>query len=293
VRAYSVAAERAIAASPHVHPWHYYIGLLLHFPAEGTPFWTEASILALALVGGIAAWRGAGDVHQRALRLLSVYTLLMLVAYSAIPYKTPWCLLGFLHGMILLAGKGAVVLVRGATGAATRGTILALVAAAMAHLGWQAWAASFRFAADPRNPYVYAHTGEDVFEIVSRLERLCAAHPDGPAMPLSIVSRDNLWPLPFYLRRMTNVAWWDGVANDAKPAPVVMITPDMEPALVRRLYETPPPGERELYVRAFDRPLELRPGLELRAYAAASLWERYVRGTDEAWAGGRAKREPR
>ena len=34
------------------------------------------------------------------------------LAYSAISYKTPWCMLGFLHGMILLAGIGAVALIR-------------------------------------------------------------------------------------------------------------------------------------------------------------------------------------
>ena len=42
------------------------------------------------------------------LRFLGFYTLLMATAYSVIPYKTPWCLLGFLHGMVLLAGIGAV-----------------------------------------------------------------------------------------------------------------------------------------------------------------------------------------
>ena len=57
----------------------------------------------------------------RALRFLGFYTLLMLVAYSAIPYKTPWCLLGFLHGMILLAGAGAVCPGALASGARRRG----------------------------------------------------------------------------------------------------------------------------------------------------------------------------
>ena len=84
----------------------------------------------------------------------------MLASYSAIPYKTPWCLLGFLHGMILLAGAGAVVLVRRARAPRTRALVAVLLAAAAAQLGWQAHAASFRFAADPRNPYVYAHTGD-------------------------------------------------------------------------------------------------------------------------------------
>jgi hypothetical protein len=48
----------------------------------------------------------------------------------------------------------------------------------------------------------------------------------------------------------------------------------MEPALVRKLYDVPPPGERELYVSLFDQPVELRPQVELRGYARMSLWAR-------------------
>ena len=201
----------------------------------------------------------------------------MLVAYSAMPYKTPWCLLGFLHGMILLAGAGAVFLVRSLRGAALRAVIGVLLGSAAAHLGWQAFAGSFRFAADPRNPYVYAHTGTDVFEIVGRLKDLARAHPDGSSMPVQIISRENLWPLPWYLRGFSNVVWSNGVSDQARSAPVILVTPDMEPALVRKLYDLPPPGERELYVSIFERPVELRPGVELRGYAASRLWEEFRR----------------
>jgi len=199
----------------------------------------------------------------------------MLVTYSAIPYKTPWCLLGFLHGMILLAGAGAVWLVTVLRGTATRAVVGVLLAAAAAHLGWQAYEASFRFAADPRNPYVYAHTSPDVFEIAGRLKDLARVHPDGSSMPVQIISRANLWPLPWYLRGLARVEWWNGVPESARTAPVVLLTPDMEPALVRKLYDLPPPGERELYVSIFERPVELRPGVELRGYAASHLWEAY------------------
>jgi uncharacterized protein (TIGR03663 family) len=279
VRAYGIYVERAGAASWHFHPWDYYLRLLIHFPARGTPVWTEALVVVLAAAGGVAGWSASGipGADSRALRFLGFYTLLMLAIYSAIPYKTPWCLLGFLHGMILLAGAGAVFLVRAARGAAVRAVVAALLVAAGAHLGWQAFSGSFRFAADPRNPYVYAHTGTDVFEIVGRLSALARARPDGSSLPVQIISRENLWPLPWYLRGLSGVSWWNGVSDEASSAPVVVITPDMEPALVRKLYDLPPPGERELYVSAFDRPVELRPGVELRAYARKSLWDEFRR----------------
>jgi hypothetical protein len=114
-----------------------------------------------------------------------------------------------------------------------------------------------------------------VFTIVDRLKDAARAHSDGASLPVQVISRENLWPLPWYLRGFSNVGWWNGVSDEAKPAPVILLTPDMEPALVRRLYEVPPPGERELYVSLIDRPIELRPAVELRGYVANGLWERF------------------
>jgi hypothetical protein len=128
------------------------------------------------------------------LRFLVVYTLLMVIAYTVIPYKTPWCLLGFLHGMILLAGIGAVRLFHAFGSTRMRRTlVLACLGAAVVHLGWQAWAGSFRYEADPRNPWVYAHTTTDVFVVAGRIERLARAHPLGPAMRAGHRPQ-NLWP---------------------------------------------------------------------------------------------------
>jgi uncharacterized protein (TIGR03663 family) len=279
VRAYGIWLARAGTDSWHAHPWDYYFRLLIHFPADGTPVWSEGLILVLAVAGAVAAWspRRIPGADPRVLRFLALYTLILALGYAAIPYKTPWCLLGFLHGMILLAGAGTVWIVqafRGATGKVAISTVLLV---GMVHLGWQSWSGSFRFPADPRNPYVYAHTGTDVFEIAGRLEQVARSRPDGEPVPLQVISRENLWPLPWYLRRLPRVGWWTGVSMEAETAPLVVVTPDMEPALVHKLYEVPPPGEREMYVRVFDRPLELRPQVEVRGYASKPLWDDFRR----------------
>jgi uncharacterized protein (TIGR03663 family) len=279
LRTYTHYAALAGSASPHVHAWDYYLRLLIHSPAQATPVWTEGLIVGLAAVGAAAGWsrRGIPGADARMLRFLGFYVLVLLALYSAIPYKTPWCVLGALHGMVLLAGAGAAFLVGAFRARAAKALVCALLVSAASQLGWQAFSASFRFAADPRNPYVYAHTGNDVFVIARRVTDLAEAHPDAASMPVHVVGRDNLWPLPWYLRRLSRVSWWNGVSDEAAVAPVVLVTPEMEPALVRRLYDVPPPGERELYVGIFEQPVELRPRLELRGYAARSLWEEYRR----------------
>ena len=101
-------------------------------------------------------------------------------------------------------------------------------------------------------------------------------------MPLQIISRENLWPLPWYLRKLSAVQWWNGVSDQAPSAPAILATPDMEPALIRKLYELPAPGERDLYMNIFEKRVELRPQVELRGYAVKWLWDDYRRLEENA-----------
>jgi len=234
----------------HVHPWYFYFSCL-----RG-----EWPIAVLA-VAGMAAFDGP--------RFLKIYTVLMAAVYCAIPYKVPWNVLSFWHATLLLAGVGVVWVARHMP----KAVAVALAGIVAAQLGSQAYAYSFRCPSAPRNPWVYAHTGTDVFVIMRQIDALAAVAPRGRAMPIQIFTRENLWPLPWYLRGYPNVRWWNGVSDTAPLAPVILATPDMEPALVHRIYEVPPPGQREMYVNMFDRYVELRPRVEVRGYVAKSLWD--------------------
>ncbi len=278
VSAYTTAYfARAGGASWHVQPWYYYFGILVG-PGAGGPLWTEATILALALLGLVLAFRSARLRNRDGaiLAFVGAYALLMSVAYAVIPYKTPWCLLGFLHGFILLAGAGAARLLAWWPRPRGRALVAGVLAIAAGHLAWLAWLGSTRFASDPRNPYVYAHTGPGVFEIVRGINIVARAHPGGAAMPIEVISTENLWPLPWYLRRFPAVRWQTAPVNDGQHAPLILITPEMEQSILRKLYEWRQPGERELYVPIFPTRVELRPPVEIRGYAAKSVWDRVV-----------------
>jgi len=270
--------QRAVQSQRHVHPWYYYLRLLLFAPGPGGFFWSEALILALAVAGSAAIFtreRVAG-VDRGLVRLLVVYTLSMTACYALIPYKTPWCLLGFLYGMILLAGVGVAGLAQMRSGVLRRAAA-GVVTVCVAHLVYQAVFTSRAYAADPRNPYAYAHTTADVYAIRDRLQGLAAADPRGREMRVQVISRENVWPLPWYLRSFPHVEWWRGVGDQMKPASVIITSPDMEPALAHRLYEVPPPGERPLYVSMLRRETDLRPGVELKGYVKQSLMDAYAR----------------
>jgi uncharacterized protein (TIGR03663 family) len=262
-------SQRAFRASGHRHPWNYYLSLLTWRHDGGGPIWSEGLIVALAIVGVIPAIaRGSSDA--RLLRFLAVYAGAITLAYSLIPYKTPWCMLGPLGAMILLAGAGAVGLLE-----ALRGSLRVAVACVLLvgglHLGFQAWRTSFPFSSDPRNPYAYAQTGRDVYAARDSIEKLARNHPQGNDMLIQVIGAENLWPLPWYLRTFPHVQWWRRLGPGFHPADVILLTPDMEAALIHEIYEVPPPGKRELYRPLLDRYVELRPELELRGCVRASL----------------------
>jgi len=202
LRTYTVYFQRA-GSSIHQHPWYYYLQLLsFNKPGPGL-FWSEAFIILLAGVGAVGSFRAhAGDNEdKRLLRFITFYTALMICIYSTISYKTPWCMLGFLHGLILLAGYGAVYLVRSVASIWPKRLLLLIMAVAASHLAWQSWLANFKYEADPVNPYVYAQTSRDIFPITERLKELADIHTEGYNMPIQVVCpEDDYWPLPWYLR---------------------------------------------------------------------------------------------
>jgi uncharacterized protein (TIGR03663 family) len=246
--AYSHYLKRASgegSAGPHDQPWYHYFQRLFWWRSSSGPVWSEAAIAALALVGLVAGvWgRGLKPAHLPMVRFLGVYTVLMTVAYSAIPYKTPWCALGFLHGMILLAGVAAAVLVRAAPGYLLKGAVIAGLVATAGHLGWQAYRASFAAYEDPGNPYVYAHTTSDVPLLAERVKEIAALHPDGRAMHVQLICPDHdYWPLPWYLRELSRLDPSDKVPP-RPAAPVIITQPKMGDAVLVYAYENHVPGE--------------------------------------------------
>jgi uncharacterized protein (TIGR03663 family) len=273
----------------HLHPWYFYFQLLLFFHEGPGPVWSEAVILLLALVGsgavlfsGPSTWTSSQNdfsEDSRSPRLfwcryLLVYTALMALIYSVIQYKTPWCLINFWQGVILLGGVGMMWLSGTSFGIRYRRALMLLLGLGIGHLVWLAQLGNSRYCADSRNPYVYAHTGMDVFEMARQIDRLAEVHPEHSQMMIQIFSRQNLWPLPWYLRRYPRQQWWRTVEVEAPLAQVILATPEMEPALVRKIYELPPPGQREMYMWMFKEPLQLRPRVEVRGYVAKSLWDK-------------------
>jgi uncharacterized protein (TIGR03663 family) len=268
--------ERAGHNTLHFHPWYFYLNLLLYFRFGDGPVWTEGLIVIFALMGIILAFRRGGveGVDPRLHRFLAFYTLLMTVIYSGIRYKTPWCAMNFFQPMIPLAAIAMVQIVRFCRNKALRTMVLIAMVSGTSHLALQACRASFVYDADSRNPWVYAHTGRDIFDMVKRIRNI-AQYQDGRATFIQIISpADDYWPFPWYLRDFTWVAYQNHVDMSGPIAPIIIISPTLESDLVRQLYEVRAPGQRSLYIPLFAGYRELRPAIELRGYVSNELSEK-------------------
>jgi uncharacterized protein (TIGR03663 family) len=266
IRTYLPWAHRAGGESPHVHPWYFYLQRLLFFQIANGPFWTEGIILFLAILGTVAGFRRTrlGGANASFVRFLGLYTFLLTAFYSLLAYKTPWCLLSFWHGAILLAGVGAAFLVRNTKGKLWRSGTTGLLLAGVVHLSWQAWRANTTYAADPRNPYVYAQTSADVLRLVDQIEDLAKVDARGHKLLVKVMAPDgDYWPLPWYLRRFEQAGWWDHVPEDPF-APIVVASAKCHASLDDR--------KTHLMVGYF----QLRPQTFLELYVQLNLWQEWL-----------------
>lgn len=261
---------RSSGANSHDKPWFYYAQLLLWNNKAGAPIWTEASIVGLAFVGGASAFfyskKNDDDIASNAFaRFLAIYTLVLFAVYSFISYKTPWCVLGILHGLILLAGIGAANILNWMPNWSLK-TVAGLVLAVCAgHLGWQAYQANGRYAFDARNPYVYVHSTLDAPRLAARVEELAALHPDGRAMNVQLMApNSDYWPIPWYLRKMENVGYWN--APPAKlDAPVMIASDEFADELALELKGS---YQKNRY--------SLRPDVLVTLYVSEDMWKKFL-----------------
>ena len=269
IQAVAVYSQRGLEPGTHGEPWNYYIRLLT-YSASGGLVWTEALVLGLALIGAAFAWKKrTGGFWPR---YICLYSALTLAAFSAVPYKTPWNLLPFYGGCVVLAGFGAAQLVGLMRSRAARALLALALLAASAHLGVQNWRANFRYPADPRNPYVYAQTSADFLRLVTRVAGVSRVHPDRDRMLIAVVAGPyEQWPLPWYLRRMERVGYWTSAnwVGALDPVPFIIASSDFADAVAATL------GDR--YVAEH---YGLRPGVLLTVFIERGLWDRFMARSD-------------
>lgn len=273
-RAYGGYVQRGTGQTVHIQGWSYYFRLLFWWHEPGHPWWSEIWIVPFLAAAIWSAWPSRKDRSPESIlrRFMIYFTLILTILFCLLPYKTPWNALGFYYSALLLAGIGWAWLAK----RSKRWHIIVLVfiGASGLLLLRQALQLNGDAECDPGNPWVYAHPGPDVARITAAVQAAAQASPEGAQMPLQVsVIGSEYWPLPWTLRALVNITWLDRLNPGRPAAPVVLISPDQEAALLQQLYETPPPGERSLYLPLWQEYTELRPGQEIRGYIRKDLYD--------------------
>ena len=303
LRSYTPWLTRAQGTDLHRHPWYYYLQILLWTHPPHRPIWSEGLIVGLAAVGFVAALhprqkrpanldtdletnsnaesgqitggKETDSTGQKTsvegsislARFIAFYTLTLTVLYSVIPYKTPWCVLSFLEGMILLAGMGAAALLNRLPGWPLRTVAALLLLIGCAQLGFQAYSASYVYEVDDTNPYVYAQPVPEAAKLGSRVEELALSSTQHDNMVVKVISVDGYyWPLPWYLRRFPNVGYYTGQVPTDPNAPIVLASPQFDDELTQKLEST------HLMTGYFG----LRPGAFFEVWVRLDLWKAHL-----------------
>jgi uncharacterized protein (TIGR03663 family) len=197
------------------------------------------------------------------LRLLAIYGVLTLLAYSFIPYKTPWCLLSFAWPFFLLGGAAIVEIGDSKPAAGTR-PIAWIVAAALSFvsLGFAIQLNYFQPTKETGQDYVYVQTFPDVNRIVDPLLKLAREDPRYYHLT-GIILCGSTYPLPWMLGDFTNIGYYsDALSPPNYDADFLLVTQSRVAKV-----------EAGLKVPYFRETVRLRSSLDpLNLYLRASLF---------------------
>ena len=263
--------DKAGAEGLHIHPWYYYIRMLAFSRYGPGPYWTEGLVLILAVFGFLKTFRSRRDRSKSSsfFRILLYYTLFSTAVYSLIPYKTPWNMLPFYFGFLILAGYGCSFVLELFRSKSLKAGILVLLALGFYHLGIQSYRTNFVYFADTRNPYVYAHTSTDFLNLVERINDLADLHTDQKKMLIRVVAGAyETWPLPWYLRKFKRVGYWTELdqVDRLDDAAIIITSMDNTERLAPEILEN---YQSEFY--------GLRPEVLLSVHIRKDLWEQFIR----------------
>jgi uncharacterized protein (TIGR03663 family) len=188
----------------------------------------EWPLLVVSAIGVVSAALGP----RRAFGLLlGIWGCGLFVAYTLIPYKTPWLVLNFTVPLAIAGGYGIARYWERAGKTALR-VLGAAGAALLAVLVYQTIELNFVRYDDQSEPYVYMHTTRAINSLVREIQDAVARSGRGQDATITIAAPEY-WPLPWYLRDYRHAGYWGRIVQTHACA--VIGSEAQEPELELRL----------------------------------------------------------
>lgn len=154
----------------------------------------ESPLIILSIVGTLIAF--IKPRHRFAL-FTALWGFGLFLAYSIIPYKTPWLMLSFMLPMCISGGY-AINELANSKMLAQKLIAGILAVASVAILAFQTYELNFVKYDDDSMPYVYAHTKRGFLDLVKEVKRYAEKSGKGTDATIEIVSPDY-WSMPWYM----------------------------------------------------------------------------------------------
>jgi hypothetical protein len=224
----------------------------------------------LPVAGGLVLCLFCQQFKNFSLRYLAIYGVGTLIAYSIVPYKTPWCIISFIWPFLFMFGA-AILLIPLRYRFATCAASAILLCAS---LGSTIWLNYFRCTTDTE-PYVYVQTYNDIFKLTEPLLKLAKRNPIYYQLTGHMI-RTSAYPLPWILGDFPHIGYYEhGNSPENLDADFLLVQEDrikeVEPKL-RNAYYTEP-----LRIRAYQDTSKL--------YLSAKIFKEFFPGRSPDFVG--------
>ena len=216
-------------------------------------------------MSSIFVWKKRGGTLAKSHRFFFWNTLIVLLVYSFIPYKTPWCAQVVVYSMIVAGSISLVRILNSKSKALKWGASALFILLSFDLLRQGMLITEQGFSVSDRNQYAYSHAVLDVESLGDRIEEVSQISGQGYDMPVHFFT-DEYWPMPWYLKKFNKVGYWESQQSQfpLSEVPVIVTTPDRED-IIEQLSET---HQSELRSRI--------PGYWLRVFYRRDLWEKLL-----------------
>lgn len=225
----------------------------------------ESPLVILSVLGTLIA---VIKVRHRFAMFTGIWAFGLFLAYTIIPYKTPWLALSFTLPMCIVGGYAINEL---AVSKLIHQKLFALILALLSVfvLSYQTYDLNFvRYDSD-RMPYVYAHSERGLLDLIGEIDRYAKKSGKENSATIEIVSPDY-WPMPWYLKDY-KAANFHGKLVDANTSELIVASKAQLGELSEKY------GMHYKYVGTYP----LRPGVKLYLLVRSDIAGASAKNIDE------------